>query len=341
MSVRPIRKKEQPFVPEGLRFFRDNILTKGNIFGASSKAGWAKGLELSAQGETLFFAGCGYQFMVEAEAILSAVRVLDKRGLPWEHTLGLTSFFNKRGINVGEIYGRLAHRLHPNNNPLRSAVEVLQGMDIDLGYLAEAEPCCAAPLYYAGFQDAFAAQATKTQALLKEKGITRLVGMVPSCTYALRELFPRFIQGWQVEVRHFLEVVCEEIKKGKRFRVPQGITVTYHDPCVLSRYLGLTEEPRQILRAIEGVQFAEVERNKEEWSTCCGGGGGFEVIFPEISHTLAANRVRELLETGASIIVTSCPGCLIQLKEGVKKLKARGITVMDMADLLRSAMPEE
>jgi len=135
-------------------------------------------------------------------------------------------------------------------------------------------------------------------------------------------------------------VVWEQINKGRRFRLPHPVTITYHDPCILSRYLGLTEEPRQILRAIEGVQFVEVERNNEKWSTCCGGGGGFEVIFPEISHTLAANRVRELLATGASIIVTSCPGCLIQLKDGVKKLKARKVQVMDMADLLRSAMPE-
>jgi hypothetical protein len=334
------RRKER-LVPEGLLLLRGNILTKGNIFGASSKAGWAKGLDLRSGGDTTFFAGCGYQFLAEAEAIFSAVRALDKRGLPWERTLGLTQFLNKRGINVGELYGKLAHRLRPDNAPLRSAVEVLQGMDIALGYLAEEEPCCAAPLYYAGFQDEFATQATKTQALLKEKGITRLVGMVPSCTYALRELFPRFITGWQVEVSHFLEVVWEEIKKGKRFRLPHEVTVTYHDPCILSRYLGLTEEPRQILRSIEGVAFAEVERNKEEWSTCCGGGGGFEVIFPEISHTLAANRARELLETGASIIVTSCPGCLIQLKEGVKKLKARGVKVMDMAQLLCTAMSEE
>jgi Fe-S oxidoreductase len=137
-----------------------------------------------------------------------------------------------------------------------------------------------------------------------------------------------------------LEVVWEQIKKGRRFRLPEEVRVTYHDPCVLSRFLGLTEEPRQILRSIEGIQFAEVARNNEEWSTCCGGGGGFEVIFPEISHIMAANRVQELLTTGASIIVTSCPGCLIQLREGIKRLKAQGVEVMDMGQLLRRAMPE-
>jgi hypothetical protein len=340
MSERSAGKKEKPFIPDGLLLFRDNILTKGNIFGANAKAGWAKGLDFPSKGETTFFAGCGYQFLAEAEAMLAGVRALDRRGLPWERGMGIASFLNKRGINAGEVFGKIVSRSHPKDNPLRSAVEVLQRMDIDFGYLAEGEPCCAAPLYYAGFQEEFAAQAAKTQTLLKKRGIQRLIGMVPSCTYALRELFPRFVTGWQVEVSHFLEVVWEEIKKGMRFRFPNEVRVTYHDPCILSRYLGLTEEPRQILRAIEGIRFADVERNKEEWSTCCGGGGGFEVIFPEISHIMAANRVRELLATGASIIVTSCPGCLIQLREGIKKLKAREVQVMDMARVLRMAMPE-
>lgn len=341
MSIRQRPIKKQQLVPDGLLLLRDNILTKGNIFGASSKARWAKGLRIPPLGEKMLFAGCGYQFLNEAEATLSVVRALDKRGLPWERTLGLTKFLNQRGINVGELYGRITHRFRPTDDPLHDAVEVLRGMGIDYGYLAEEEPCCAAPLYYAGFQEEFAARAAKTKMLFKEKGITRLIGMVPSCTYALRELIPRSVSGWKVEVSHFLEVAWEGIKKGMRFRLPREVTITYHDPCVLARYLGLTEEPRAILRAIEGVSFADVERNKGEWSTCCGGGGGFEVIFPEISQTLAVNRVRELLGTGVSIIVTSCPGCLIQLREGVTKLKARGVEVIDMAQLLRRALRED
>jgi Fe-S oxidoreductase len=334
----PVKRKR--LIPEGLLLLRNNILTKGNIFGVSAKARWATGLGLPSRAEAHFFAGCGYQFMDGAEATLSAVRTLDKRGLAWERTLGMTSFLNKLGINVGELYGKLIHHSRSVDNPLRSAVEVLQGMDIALAYLAEEEPCCAAPLYYSGFQEEFGARAVETQRQLRERGVLRLIGMVPSCTYALRDLFPRFLEGWEVEVRHFLEIVWERIKQGMRFSLPGEVTVTYHDPCVLSRYLGLTEEPREILRSIEGVEFAEVERTSEEWSTCCGGGGGFEVIFPEVSHILAVNRVKELLETEASIIVTSCPGCLIQLREGVKALKTKGVEVMDMAQLLRRALPE-
>ncbi|MBW2038423.1 MAG: (Fe-S)-binding protein [Deltaproteobacteria bacterium] len=333
-------KRGERLVPEGLLLLRNNILTKGNIFGASSKAKWASGLGLPSQGETIFFAGCGYQFLGGAEATLSAVRALDKRGLAWEKTLGVTKFLNRLGINVGELYGKLTLQARLSGEPLRCAVEVLRRMGMEFGYLSEEEPCCGAPLYYAGFQEEFAARTAETRQTLQNRGIKRVIGIVPSCTYALRELFPRFLKGWGMEVHHFLEVVWEGIKGGMKFRLPQEVRVTYHDPCVLSRYLGLIEEPREILRRIEGVELLEVEHTRGEWSTCCGGGGGFEVIFPEVSHILAVNRVKELLQTGASIIVTSCPGCLIQLKEGVKELKARGVEVMDMAQLLRSALPE-
>ena len=336
-GLMPGRHKEQ-LIPAGLRLFRENILSKGNIFGANAKARWAKGLEFPAQAEQIFFAGCGYQFLGESEAIMAAVRALDKCDLPWERTFALTQFLNKRGINLGDFLGRIINRIRPADNPLRSAVAVLRRMDIECGYLGEEEPCCAAPLYYAGFQGEFAARAAATQRIFQERKIKQIIGMVPSCTFALRTLFPQRSKG--VQVSHFLEIVWERIKKGMRFGLPQEVVVTYHDPCILSRYLRLTEEPREILRSIEGVVFHDIERCKGEWSTCCGGGGGFEVIFPEISHTIAANRVQELLKTGASIICTSCPGCLIQLREGVKKLKAKEVKVMDMAQLLHSALPE-
>ncbi len=114
--------------------------------------------------------------------------------------------------------------------------------------------------------------------------------------------------------------------------------VTYHDPCQLARYLGLVEEPRQTLRAIKGIELVEADWTKGEWATCCGGGGGFEAVFPELSQILAMNRARELVETGAQIIATHCPGCIMQLKTGLKELKASGVEVLDLAQIVAMAM---
>ena len=73
-------------------------------------------------------------------------------------------------------------------------------------------------------------------------------------------------------------------------------------------------------------------------STCCGGGGGFEAVFPELSQILATNRAKELLDTGADMLVTQCPGCIMQLKEGLKELKKTDVPVLDLAQVLATAM---
>jgi dimethylglycine catabolism B len=333
--------KGEYLVPAGLDFFKHNILTKNNLFGSSLKAKWTKGMDLREGGETVFFAGCGYQFLGEAESTMSLVLAMDKMSLPWEKTLGITKAVGRLGINPAEIYSKLAPHSHASGEPLRAAVTVLRRLGVEVGSLFEEEPCCGGPLYYIGFQKEFAERAAATKQLFDTRGIRRVLSMVPSCTFTLRKLFPAFLSAWDVEVSHFVEAVWKGIQKGIRLRLPQKIRVTYHDSCVMSRLLGLIEEPRKILRSIEGVEFVEPDYTKGEWSTCCGGGGGFEVIFPEISHILAKNRARELLETQASMIVTSCPGCLIQLSAGVKEMKAPGVEVLDLAELLRRALPEE
>ena len=92
------------------------------------------------------------------------------------------------------------------------------------------------------------------------------------------------------------------------------------------------------MRAIKGIELVEPEWTKGEWATCCGGGGGFEGVFPELSEILAVNRARELIETGAEIIVTHCPGCIMQLRTGLKELKATNVEVFDLSHIVALAM---
>jgi Fe-S oxidoreductase len=148
---------------------------------------------------------------------------------------------------------------------------------------------------------------------------------------------PSYLDGYDIEVKHFVEVVLEGISS-RELRFPREVKVTYHDPCQLGRYLGLIEEPRQILKAIKGIDLVETDWTTGEWATCCGGGGGFEAVFPELSEILAVNRTKELVETGAEIIVTHCPGCIMQLKGGLKELKIDGVEVLDLAQIVAMAM---
>ncbi len=331
---------ENDLVPPGLTYLANNIISRKNILGVTKEqsARWAQGLEIPDRAETIFYAGCGYQFSEHLEALMSLVRGIDKSVIGAELPLRFARFQKKLGLNLPGIYSNVLSHIGDNEvKPLEAAVKVLRNLGIRPGYLAEQEPCCGAPLFQAGLQNDFTVNARQAYQKLKSSGVKKVIGIVPYCTHALAKLFPLYVDGYDLEVRHFLEVVAGEIASHK-LRFPRKVKVTYHDPCQLVRFLKLVNEPRQILKAIENITLVETDWTHGEWATCCGGGGGFEAVFPELSQMLAVNRTRELMETGAEIIVTHCPGCIMQLKDGLRQLKVEGIEVLDLSEVIATAM---
>ncbi len=325
-------------IPPGLSYLADNITSKHNLLGAGKGAGskWAKGLDLPKDAETVFFAGCGYQYSGELESLMSLSRRMDKSGVS-EMAMGMANFQKKLGINAAGIFSKVMKRGDADDaDALRDAVKVLGKLSGKVGYLADDEPCCGGLLHYIGLQSEFKAHAGNVQRQLKSHGVKRIVSIVPSCTFTLRDLLPKATGGSGIDVKHFTQVVAENVGSLK-LKLPTPAKVTYHDPCQLVRYMGIVDEPRKILKSIEGLELVEPEWTKGQWATCCGGGGGFEAVFPEFSQILAVNRAKELAETGASVIVTSCPGCIMQLRLGVAEIKAN-IEVLDLAQVVAMAM---
>jgi len=331
--------KKTKLIPPGLVYIADNITSKQNLLGAPKGSGarWAKDLNLPKEAETVFFAGCGYQYSASLESLMSIIRKLDKSPVGAGLPMGVASFTKRMGFDPAQLYRRLAAKDGDAAQPLLDAVKVLKGLGVEFGYLAEDEPCCGGILHYTGLEEDFAQNAQNLYKTLKSHGVKKIIGIVPSCTYTLAELIPKHVPGYDIEVKHFLQVVLEGIKS-RELRFPREAKVIYHDPCQLARYLGLIQEPRRILKAIKGIELVEPDWTFGEWATCCGGGGGFEVVFPELSQILAVNRVKELLETGADIIVSHCPGCILQLEEGLKALKIKNVEVLDLAQVVAMAM---
>lgn len=333
-------KNTRSLIPHGLIYIADNIHTKDNMLGLrrEAKTKWAAGMEFPRDKSTIFFAGCGYQYSSMLEPLVALVRTADKVVLNPDLPVALAGIPRKLGIDVAGLYARVVSREDSSDAPvLRDAIKVLKTLGINAGYLGEDEPCCGAPLYHMGLRKEFASNAGRAYLKLQSSGVRKVIGIVPSCTYALKSLFPKVVTGFDIEVSHFIEVVAEKIAE-VNFKYPLRVKVAYHDPCQLGRYMGLIEQPRQVLKAIGNVELVEPEWTSGEWSTCCGGGGGFEVVFPDLSHSLASNRAAELADTGADIIVTQCPGCLMQLRDGLKQLKKK-IEVMDIATLLARSLP--
>jgi dimethylglycine catabolism B len=321
-------------IPAGLNYLADNIRSKDNIIGGSKEeaARWAKGLNLPKTGSTIFFAGCGYQFDTKLESLMGLIRKMDKSVVGTEMAMGLAGVQKKLGLDgmFMKVVGRGGKE---DGQPLRDAVKVLQKLGETPAYLAEDEPCCGGLLHYMGLEEEFSVHLNAVRDRLKAKGVKRIISLVPSCTHSLR----RLDNGSGLEVKHFCEVVAAGLPK-LNLTFPRQIKVTYHDPCQLARYMGLVDEPRKILKAVKGLELVEPKWTSGEWATCCGGGGGFEAVFPEMSEMLAANRAKELMETGAQMIVTHCPGCIMQLKTGLKALKAENIEVLDLASVVAMSM---
>ncbi len=89
----------------------------------------------------------------------------------------------------------------------------------------------------------------------------------------------------------------------------EKIRVTYHDPCHLVRAQGVSQAPRKILKALPQVEYVEMK----DANVCCGGGGAFQFDFPQVSKGITENKLKNIRETGASVLVTGCPGCRVTI----------------------------
>jgi len=273
-----------------------------------------------------------------------AARTMQKAGIGMDKSIsmniGMSKVLGKVGIDLGTITAKVAAAGKEDvyTRILVSAVSVIRKLGVDIGYLHQDEPCCGSPLYYAGFLDDYVENAQKNYELFKSLGIQKVIGLIPACTSSLRNLYPHYVEGFDLKVYHFAEVVAQELKKkGIKPKLKEKLVVTYHDPCQLSRYLDIIDEPREILNNIDGLELREPEpEQRGQWSTCCGG-GGLEAGSPELCERLGRRRAEELLETGANVIVSHCPACIMQLKNSVKKLKA-DVAVMDLVEILDEAL---
>ena len=100
----------------------------------------------------------------------------------------------------------------------------------------------------------------------------------------------------------------------------EKVIATYHDPCHASRGQGLVDQPRAILRSIPGLQYRELP--EADW--CCGGAGSYALSHYELARKVLDRKMDNVQQTGANLLVTSCPACIIHLSYGVRK---RGLPV--------------
>ncbi len=217
-----------------------------------------------------------------------------------------------------------------------SIATVLQKGDISFGIL-ENEKCSGDPALVMGELGLFQMLAEQNLNQFKHMNIQTIIATSPHDLNCFLKYYPQGIKT--IELKHYTEFFADLVEQKRvPIRKVSKKRVTYHDPCYLGKHNQIYEAPRKILEAIPGIELVEMERNRLN-SLCCGGGGGrMWADFEEKEH-LAEIRVLEALETGAEVLATACPFCLINFEDAVKVLdKEDTIMVKDIAEILLEAM---
>lgn len=231
-----------------------------------------------------------------------------------------------------------AYGAHPM---VRGDVLVLGASAIPFTMLSEQEEvCCGFPLFVSGQHDMLEDLTKRLVDAYRERGVRTLVCSCPCCVSIMTREWPLFYGGpLPFRVRHMSQFVAEALQSGQlRIRTELRERLIYHDPCYLSRGVGIISEPRQVLRSIPGVELVEFDRHGLE-SRCCGAGGAVRKVFHENAIAMGRLAIDEAVAKGADKLVLSCPACYGKVNEAMKD-HDKQITIVDIMELVAPLLEE-
>jgi Fe-S oxidoreductase len=239
----------------------------------------------------------------------------------------------------------------------------MQDAGVDVGILGNGEGCCASPVLKVGMADLFGEIASRNIKTFNELGVKKVVTSCAGCYGIFQSQYPA-IGKMDFEVMHSVQFFDQLIQGNKlKFTKDVPLKVTWHDPCHLGRggekqnlwegvriKWGLSDPPRQrnygsngvfdaprnVLKALPGVELVEMERIRE-FSWCCGAGGGVRAAFPDFALETAQERIEEAKATGAEALVTSCPWCESNLGDAITS-DGNKIHLFSLVELIEKAL---
>jgi glycolate oxidase iron-sulfur subunit len=230
----------------------------------------------------------------------------------------------------------------------QAVVDVLKKMGVEV-IIPKDQSCCGLPIFMSGDRETSLRCIRDTLKLFARTDVDAVVVDCATCGAALKNEYAHLLKdlrelGEQVtdgeikaaellsakmqDVTVFIDEHKEWLPKldgsGKKIRV------TYHDPCHLVKGQKISAQPRNLLKAIPGVEYVELPGA----SDCCGGGGSFQVEHAEISRKITKRKVDSIRETGAQVLTTCCPGCNLTISNHLDP----AIRVLHPVQLLQQAL---
>ena len=205
----------------------------------------------------------------------------------------------------------------------------------------QGQVCCGAPAWFAGDNDTARQLAMKNVEAFADLDVDAIVVSCATCGSVLSHALPMMLEAdpraaaVAGKVVDFQKLLVELGVERKLASIPgKGkLRVTYHDPCHLKRGMGVSAEPRILIKSLPNVEFVEMAGA----DVCCGGAGAFTLEHPEQSARFGQFKARAAQESGADIVVTSCPSCQLQLADAMSRA-GLDTPVMSAADLVAMVM---
>ncbi len=244
----------------------------------------------------------------------------------------------KTVMKVGYFCGCMTDFVFPSTG--LNIINFLEKNGVEV-VLPQSQGCCGAPVFL-GAGDFITGRKFADANALAFQGLDYVITDCATCGSAIKdydkyladnderhELYTEFA----AKVKDISEFMVDILKlEPSSYSVKdemKGKKITWHDPCHLNRHMGVKEQPRSILKSIDGIEYIEMP----DAADCCGMAGTFSMHYYDLSTRIAAKKIDSILQTGADIVVTGCPGCIIQLLDQVTNKKLP-VKVMHITELL-------
>jgi Fe-S oxidoreductase len=326
-SIVEIRRNlvlEESSFPKELNAAFRNMETAGNPWGQpkSARLDWARGLEVPVLTDGAVAAAPAAPAASAQEGRWRTIYGKDRPG-PILYWVGCAGAFDDR-----------------NRKVVRAMAQLLRQADVPFAVLGPRETCSGDPARRAGNEYLFQMLAEENVATLNEAGerhgIHTIVASCPHCFNTIRNEYPQFGLA-EVEAIHHTQLLDTLVAQGRLVPTEHHeAAVAYHDACYLGRYNGIYEEGRRVVASVPGQEVTEMDLHHRR-GMCCGAGGARMWMEEHEGERINHRRTRQAVDTGASAIATSCPFCLVMLRDGVSDLDRTDVAVSDVAELLAEA----
>ena len=201
--------------------------------------------------------------------------------------------------------------------------------------------CCGLPATGYGDLEAAKSLAKNNIEIIENSGCDIVVSECGSCSSFLTDYQHLLAndEKWAQRAERVAEkikdinVVLSNLPLQYEFKSSDSLSVTYHDPCHLGHYMKITTQPRKLINSVAGIAYTELPESN--W--CCGGAGTYNISHYDLSMKILQRKMENLRQTGATVMLSSCPGCLVQLSHGVRKFNVP-VTVKHIVQLLNESM---